>query len=868
MSDKRNSDNKKTKVNKENKSNKVNKKTKNTKKIKFKDKHPKLLLSLKILIIIILLLCVIGAGILVGIFFGLFGDDFEITKDELIISASNSVIVDQDGNIIADLSGDEKRKIISISEMPEYLPKAYVAIEDERFYSHSGVDVKRTGAAILNYVVKRDSSFGGSTITQQLVKNITQENEDTGFAGIARKVKEWAKATQVERMISKDQILELYLNILFVGGQNIHGVELGAEYYFNKSAKDLDLAECAFLAGINHSPNMYNPYSENSDHSEKIKNRTLTVLSKMKELGYITNEDDYNTAVAKVEAGLKFEKSESQGNVYSYHTDAVISQVINQVASEKGISKELAQNYVYSSGLTIYSTVNNDVQNRMEEEFKKTTYVRSGNDKNPDGTLKNEHSQAAMVIIDHKTGYVIGTVGGLGEKTESRGLNRGTQMLKQTGSSMKPIADIVPGLQEGIITAGTVYNDQKTEFNNGTYTPKNYNSFHGYITVREFIKTSQNIPAVKIMAELTPSKSIEYLKKMGISTLDDEKDNVLSLAIGGLTNGISPLEMAAAYATIANDGEYISPTFYTKVTDSNGNVVLESAQTKTRVMSEQNAYIAKSIVQEPVKSGGTATYCAISGMDVAAKTGTTNDDFDRWLCGFTPYYTAATWYGYDNNESVKGWGGTNPAGKIWDNIMTDIHKGLPGARFEKPSGIVTATICKETGMLATDKCKTKYTEIFTNGTVPSSCDGHSDSYEICKETGKLANEYCPEKETKYQKILPPKEKLNLWKTVGSSTQSKPTEVCDVHKKSEEEERRDDDDEKVNNDQNNTKPGNSNTTNSNTTNTNTTNTNTTNTNSGKDNTTTNNTTGKDNTTSTNTTNTTKDDKESDDKDDDE
>ncbi len=824
---------------------KVNKRTNKGNKVKFKEKYPKLMMSIKIMIIIILLLCVIGAGILVGIFFGLFGNDFEITKEELIISASNSVIVDKDGNVIADLSGDEKRKIISLSDMPEYLPKAYVAIEDERFYKHSGVDIKRTGAAILNFAVKRDSSFGGSTITQQLVKNITEEKEDKGLAGIARKVKEWAKATQVERMLSKNQILELYLNILFVGGQNIHGVELGAEYYFNKSAKDLDLAECAFLAGINNSPNMYNPYSETKDHTELIKKRTTTVLNKMKELGYITNEEDYNKAIAKVNEGLKFEKSQSQGNVYSYHTDALIAQVINQVAEEKGISKELATNYVYSSGLTIHSTVDTKVQARLDEEFAKATYIRNGKDKNPDGSLKNNHSQAAMVVIDNKTGYVVGVAGGLGQKTESRGLNRGTQMLKQTGSSMKPIADIVPGLQEGVITAGTVYNDSRTEFNNGTYKPKNQGKFRGLLNVRDFIKYSQNIPAIKIMAELTPAKSIEYLKKMGISTLDDEKDNVLSLAIGGITNGISPLEMAAAYATIANDGEYISPTFYTKITDSNGNVVLEASQTKTRVMSEQTAYIAKSIVQEPVRGGGTATYCAISGMDVAAKTGTTNDDYDRWLCGFTQYYSAATWYGFDNNEQVIGWG-QNPAGKLWAAVMKDIHAGLPGARFTRPNGIVSATICRDTGMKATDKCKNTYSEIFINGTIPKSCDGHGESYEICKETGKLANEFCPDKEKIFNKGVPPKEKLKLWKTYGSDKNEEiPTEVCDKHKKDEEDKKREDEERREqeqnnpnNDNNNNTKPDKNNTTNNGTSN-NTTSGNTTANNNTSNNTTNNN-----------------------------
>ena len=301
------------------------KKGENGKKAKFSVRHPKLMLAIKICIILFLLLCVIGAGIIAGMFFGLFGDDFEITKEELQIGASNSVVVDKDGAVVANLSGDEKRKVITLEDMADYLPKAYVAIEDERFYKHNGVDLKRTAGAIMKTLLG-NSSYGGSTITQQLVKNITKDDESKGLAGIFRKVKEWAKAYQVERMVSKDQILELYLNILYVGGEgNLHGVELGAEYYFNKSAKDLDLAECAFMAGINHSPSRYNPFDESLDNDEIIKNRTLTVLQKMKELGYIENQEEYDAAVAKVEAGLTFTKGTmSTGTTYSYHTDAAI----------------------------------------------------------------------------------------------------------------------------------------------------------------------------------------------------------------------------------------------------------------------------------------------------------------------------------------------------------------------------------------------------------------------------------------------------------------------------------------------------------------------------------------------------------------
>ena len=762
------------------KDNKGSKKGKKGKKTKFKDKHPKLSMFIKIAIILILLLTVIGAGIIVGYIFGFFGDDFKIDEKELKIAASNSVVVNKNGNVIADLSGDEKRKIVTLDEMADYLPKAYIAIEDERFYKHHGIDIKRTGGAIFTYILNRnDSSFGGSTITQQLVKNITKENDKSIF----RKIKEWAKAYQVENMLSKDEILELYLNILFVGGTN-YGVELGAQYYFNTSAKDLSLAQCAFLAGINNSPNAYNPYDSNTDNSEKIKNRTLTVLSKMKEVGAIENEDEYNAAVEQVKAGLEFTKAPSKGNVYSYHTDAAIAQVVAQVAEEKQISKQLAENYVYSSGLTIYSTQDDSIQAELEDEFAKTSKysIKSSKTKDEEGNYVT--SEAAMVIIDHTTGQVVGTVGGLGDKSESRGLNRATQSTRQTGSSMKPIADVVPGLEEGIINASTEYDDAETEFE-GNYKPKNYNHFRGVITVRDALETSQNIPFVKIMAELTPKKSVEYLKKMGITSLDDKKDVGLSLAIGGLTNGVSPLEMAGAYATIANDGVYIQPTFYTKVTDVTGEVVLTPNQKTERVMSEANAYIAKDLLTQPVVgSSGTATYCAVQGIETAAKTGTTNDDFDRWLCGFTPYYTAATWYGFDVNEEVR-YSGTNPAGQLWSNVMKEIHKPLDNADFKRPSNIVEEEVCSSTGGLAGPKCSSTYTDLFVSGHTPATCEGHSSYATICTESGLLATDYCPDVQRRYYGYTIPKEQLGLWKTNGVSSGGKasaPSGTCTIHTK--------------------------------------------------------------------------------------
>lgn len=789
-------------------SKKASKKENSNKKIKFKQKHPKLAIVIRIMIIAILLMCVIGAGVVAGLMYGLFGNEFTISSTDLSIAASNSVVVDSSGNVIANLSGDEKRKVVTLSEMNQYLPKAYIAIEDERFYKHNGVDLLRTGKAVATYVLKGGkSSFGGSTITQQLVKNITTDDDRSGLMGAVRKLKEWAKAYQVEQLMSKDQILELYLNIIFVGDQ-YHGVELGAEYYFNKSAKDLTITECAFLAGINNSPNSYDPFSSskpydsNDDKKSLINKRTKTVLNKMKELGYIT-EEQYNTSCKEVDSDMNFKKGDIATVSYSYHTEALLDQVIAQVSTEKGVSKQIATNYVYSSGLKIYSTQKADVQTALETEGAKTSKYcfKSATQKDEDGNP--EYSQAAMVVIDQSTGYVVGCLGGLGDKG-TRELNRATQSVRQTGSSMKTIAVVAPGIQEGIISGATVYNDADTLF--GTYNPKDYNNFRGLISIRDAVETSQNIPFIKAMTELTPAKSIEYLKNMGITTLDDKKDNGLSLAIGGLTNGVSPLEMASAYATIANNGVYIEPTFYTKVEDVTGNVIMTPKQETRRVFSEATAYVTKNILtQTVVGSQGTATYCKINGMDVSAKTGTTNDDKDRWLCGFTNYYTAATWFGYDTPETVR-YTGRNPAGQIWSNVMTTIHKGLAASKFDVPSDVVTATICTETGKLASSTCSKTRTEVFVKGAVPTTCDGHT-TYVICKDSGKLANEYCTNTEVVSYPYTVEKEAKGTWTTKNSSKSVVPTETCDIHKAPV------------------TTPENKTNTNTNTTNTNITNTNT-------------------------------------------
>ena len=501
------------------------KKTKKTKKRKMNPKKKKTILIGLLIIALILL------GIGFGLLYGIMKEAKSDIKD-FNLKFENSIVKDMDGNTIAELTGDENRRFVKISEMSKYLPKAFVSIEDERFYDHMGVDVKRTVGATAKYILSKfgigSSNYGGSTITQQVVKNITKEDDRTW----QRKVKEMARAHYIEKELSKDQILELYLNLIYMGGNtNIYGVEVASNYYFSKSAKDLDLAESAFLAGINNTPNSYDPFVEdNGENLERIKKRTKTVLEKMHELGQIESEEEYNKAIAKVDEGFKFKKElNTSNNVYSYHTDAAIMQIVNQLMEEKDLSYDAATLYLYSGGFTIYTTQKTDIQKAMNEEAVKSKYLDKSR-KNPGKT-----AQAGMVLLDHKTGYVLGVMGGLGEKDTTLGFNRGTQMLKQTGSSMKPLAVVAPGIDKGVITAGTVYDDAPYK---GF---KNYNYFKGLLTIRYAIESSQNIPMLKGIQALGTENSLEFLKNIGFKHLDNERDNSLSLALGGLTNRCKPI---------------------------------------------------------------------------------------------------------------------------------------------------------------------------------------------------------------------------------------------------------------------------------------------------------------------------------------
>jgi len=775
-------------------------KNENGKKIKFKDKHPKASKAIKIGLIVFLLLIIIGSGILVGAFFGVFGEELKISEESLVIKHENSTVYDADGNLIATLSGGTKRKSISLSEMSEYLPKAYVAIEDERFYSHSGIDVLRTGRATVSYVLHGGkSSFGGSTITQQVIKNITQDKEKTAFAGALRKVKEISKAIQVEHYLSKDQILELYLNLIFTAGNDINGVELGSIYYFDKSAKDLSIAECAYMAGINHSPNAYKPFSDfNGDEtkknemSEKIKKRTKTVLKKMKELSYI-NDEQYNQAVSEVDGGLHFQNGEGSKVTtdVSYVTEAAINQILDQMqAEQEDLSRDMAEMNLYSGGYKIYTTQKSDIQAIVEaevvkEKYYKTTVYEKENKETGEKEKITQPSWPTIVIEDHKTGQVVAAATATGLKEERTAItklgyfNIPTTIDKQTGSSMKPISVIAPGLITGKLSGATVYYNQATVWpkaNGGkAWRPGNSTGYSDYSNMRYAIAKSFNIPHAKALNDIGMEAAVDFCKSVG---LPDFSESGLSLALGGLNHGISPSDMAGAYSAIANDGVYTTQTYYTKVTDSKGNTVFEPKQEQNRVMSEQNAYIEKNILTETVVgNGGTATYCAIKGMDVAAKTGTTNADYDRWLCGFTNYYTAACWFGYEHSKEVKGFG-QNPAGQIWAAVMKEIHSGLEGTRFQEPEGIVKQSVCRTSGKLPGAGCSDVYTELFTAETkLTETCEGHG-VIRICNDTQQLATDFCPSVREQMG-YIPERERNAPWVTEGMA-QTAPEGTCTLH----------------------------------------------------------------------------------------
>lgn len=615
------------------------------------------------------------------------------------------------------LSSGEKRLWVDIDEIPNWLEDAFVAIEDQRFFSHSGVDWKRTTGAVLNEIFKGGSTYGGSSITQQLVKNITGERDRK----YTRKIKEIIRALAVETRLSKQQILELYLNTIYLG-HGCNGVESAARIYFDKSVTELTLAESASIAGITQYPSLYDPHK---NKEENIKKQRL-VLSKMLELGFI-DQEDHDKAVAEE---LKFVKGEELLSVnQSYFADQIANEVIADLMKELGHTEAVATNMVFKGGLKIYTTADKRVQNHAESVFENESNFPSAG---------GSSLQAAIVVTEPRTGYVKAIVGGRGAKNGSRVLNRATQTVRQSGSAIKPLSVYAPAIDLGLITMDSIVTDEA--INIGGWQPKNYyNTFYGDISIRRAVNVSANIPAVKVLQKVGVDKSFDYMtNKLHFTTLVDKETrngkvytdrNLASLALGGFTDGVTVEEMTAAYGALANDGVYISPITYTKVEDNMGKTLLTKKPVSNVAFKPTTAYLTNQLLKGVVTTG-TAAGSSIPGIETGGKTGTTDGDTDRWFAGYTPYYSAVVWVGYDSSKSVPNFG-SNPALNLWRKVMTGIHKGLPGKSFSQPSGLKAASVCSVTGKLYTERCFDEEgapTEVFSyyaKGTAPEEeCEGH------------------------------------------------------------------------------------------------------------------------------------------------
>ena len=633
------------------------------------------------------------------------------------------------------LDGTENRIWVNLDDIPQHVQDAYIAVEDKDFYSHHGVNITRTIAAMINEytpIKLFSSKTGASTITQQLVKNLTMDNSGSGLRGALRKVREIFRAFVLEKQYTKEEILEAYLNTLRLSN-DWAGVQAGANNYFGKDVSQLSIAEAALLAGITKNPSAYNPYT-NMENSLERRN---DILYFMHEQGRISTEE-YEAALAEE---VVLDKSiVSRSSVNSYFTDMVIDQVIEDLMEQYGKTKAEATEMIYNEGLRIYSTVDPVVQSAMEEAMLNDDELfpwLKKNTKLPDGTTLEQTSQAAMVSVDYE-GRVVGCVGGLGEKTQDRILNRALEP-RQTGSTMKPIGAYAPALDYQYINYSySLYDDwvelrENPDDPNGEKIewPRNYSRTYSLkqIPVVDAIKTSLNTIAVRTARMLTPEVSMDFLvNTLHISTIHPTKDlDLAPLALGGLTYGVSPLEMAAAYAIFGNEGKYTTPHCYTTVEDADGEVILETKVTTVQAISEETAYIINRALRTVLyESGGTSFGLQTERMDSVGKTGTSSDDKDHWFCGVTPYYSTAVWWGYDTPDVLpwKEYAYKHPPTRAWRYVMNQSQKELPLKSFNVPSEIEVMEFCGETGDIANANCPEKKTGYYTADNMPPVCQTH------------------------------------------------------------------------------------------------------------------------------------------------
>lgn len=639
--------------------------------------------------------------------------------------------LDADGNPVEyeQIHGEENRLWINFEDIPQDLLNAFVAIEDERFYDHSGFDIPRTFKATYNYIFNKSSSYGGSTINQQLVKNLTGENEKSA----ERKIFEIFRAVHMDNHLSKDQILELYLNTIYLS-QGCNGVKTAAEKYFGKEVKDLTLAECASLAGITQLPSTYDPILNPQNNKDKQE----VVLGKMLELGMIT-QAQHDDAVAEK---LNIQNNEvAKVSNQSTFTDHLLTEVIKDIQTEMGLSESAATTMVYSGGLQIYTTLRLPVQEAIDKVYDNPSdYLRAYN---PDDPI-----QSAIVIIDPSTGAIVGMRGELGEKKGAFTLNRATQTLRQPGSAIKPLSVYAPGFEYKKFTPSNIFVDEPLSVDGHKF--RNSSGGHaGPISVKEAITVSSNIVAVKALMKVGYENSFDFMtNNLHFTTMHPNDKAAAPLACGGLTNGVSVLEMTAAYSTFANSGIYVEPYSYTKVTDKDGNIILESQKESSIAMSDETAYSMLNCMRTVV-TGGTGVG-AIFSYDyyIGGKTGTTDSYKDRWFMGVTPYYVGGVWFGYDIAKVINGYS-SNPAMVLWREVMEQIHEGLEPKQFDPPEGVTTVRICGNSGLLASELCSKDYrgssieTQHMSKSVVPTeTCTGHME-VKFDTSTNSIACDNCP-----------------------------------------------------------------------------------------------------------------------------
>lgn len=724
------------------------------------------------IIITLLLICAVTGIIVVTAFVIYINNNIDPTFDDslIITSADQSSqlyymdYTDRENRVgtaveIDDqvLAGEEYSIWANYTELPDDLINAFIAIEDERFWSHGGVDWYRTVAAAANQVLHIKETFGGSTITQQLVKNATKDDDFT----IQRKVQEILRAINVESSHSKEEIITMYLNIISFS-QNCIGVQSAAHTYFGKDVSELTLIECAALASIPKSPYKFDPIRNPEYNTE----RRRVVLDAMLEQGYIT-QAEYDE-VYYADLVLNSTESTVSTGTTSWYTDAVINDFIEDYSEEYGVSTAVATIALYTGGYNIYTVMDPDIQNILEEVYLDDSVFPEG-----DTGLK---PQSSALIIDPATGDILALVGGRGEKTQSRILNRATQSLRPCGSSIKPLSVYAPAIEAGVITWGTVLDDVPVNF--GTYEdvedakawPRNATGkYHGLTTVYDAVRNSTNTIAVRALQLLGIDESFTFLKeKCHLDSLIENYENeagvvysdkaAAPLALGQFSYGVTVREMTAAYQIFANKGVYNTSRTYITVTDSDGNVVLSTDDPSEIVISEQTADIMTKLMEAVVDNGTAKKITLKSKIDIAGKTGTTTSGYDQWFIGYTPYYLGGVWFGYDLNQTLADFPSASAA-LIWDEIMTRVHEEIFDSvkaeggklkQFEDATGVIQCTYCKDSGKLMTEACKLDprgnraQTGYFTVDSAPTeSCDCHV-IVNYDKTTGGVASQYCKE----------------------------------------------------------------------------------------------------------------------------